>query len=193
LGLARRLRDDEIANSEFTDAAGQPLDPTAIAAILYALVSSNEGQIRLLPKTACIQSVPSRLELDNEPVFAADTAQFLTVMTDQGMKAVQLFRPENTVPGETPRYKLVSPSPRPDYDPLIPDSFPAHVFKPVGAMDVPSALQARFVLNVGPAPDADPGKRFTKLPDPAANDPGVVVLPIRVELYPATGRVRIAS
>ncbi|HRK35760.1 MAG TPA: type II secretion system protein [Candidatus Hydrogenedentes bacterium] len=71
-------------------------------------------------------------------------------------------------------------------------SYPAHVFTATGDMlasdDSPAA---RFVMNVGPAPDAPLDNRFTVSPEEGANP--VMVAPVRIELYRTTGRVKITS
>lgn len=91
-------------------------------------------------------------------------------------------------------------TPDPD-DTEPPEPFPAHVFLPTGALQIPagSEVKERYVISIAPVPSEDPTVRlkdaesnslFVQLPDNTVVN-NLLYLPI--EIFRSTGRVRIGD
>ncbi|MBX7258571.1 MAG: prepilin-type N-terminal cleavage/methylation domain-containing protein [Candidatus Hydrogenedentes bacterium] len=204
VGMARRVYEHELADDQQrrfngstplfssrpistdpNDLTNRRNDPAKTRA--YIVLSNPEGQMHLLPRYAgVLQSTDS------------GAASFSSSMNETGMYSIELY--EKTADG---LYDKISPetSARPgtafqgdtlEGDIVLDAAFPAHVFTPTGVMEPQNLLKSRWVLHIGPSPDADPEERFLT-PDYDAEAGGVPMSPTNIELYPATGRVKIAS
>jgi prepilin-type N-terminal cleavage/methylation domain-containing protein len=182
-GVARKANAAEIAAIR----AANPGISETEAKSAYIVVSEYDRRIQQFPKDSCIlghiedpDSVPATYVPEYPPttpvLFAAD-------LPAKGMKKILVFDSDyNQI---MPRFEL---------DAGNDGYFPAHVFKSSGVMEPLDSPVARYIVNVGPAPDASEDERFTVAPgqDPAYPE-GLLVAPVRIELYRTTGRVRITS
>ena len=195
IGMARARAFSE---EELAQLTSEGEDATVISRIrenpdsVYVLVLSEEGQLRKLPNYSCIQSASSDMSVLE---LAANPIEFGERMTDRGMRSIILYNEDRIADdltgAMTSRFTRIAPDLGTEFagSPALPQAFPAHVFSPVGIMVTPDTLGARFVLPVGSAPDSDPEDRFVNLDDLSQGP----IAPINIELYPATGRVKIAS
>ncbi len=166
-GIARQLNPDE------REAIGVPRDNEGA----FMMVQNREASFRKLPENSCILSIDNNY--DPTVGIAADgTAregfQFIELYTDGGF-----VPPIVTLPGGG-------------------DLFPAHVFTAAGFMEPQSSPVARFTINVAVSPEASPDERYTILPGDE-DETGTVLpegqlkVPVRIELFRTTGRVKMTS
>lgn len=192
MARARAFNAEEIQRlkDEGRDTAEIESNPGSV----YVLVQGDDGHIRPLPPYSCVQP----LVTPAAGVFASTIDQFEIAMEDKGMRPIILFGEERVVDditgAQTSQFTRITPRSSIEYEETaaLTNVFPAHVFSPTGTMVTAGTLGARFVLPVGFAPDADPEDRFVS-PDYDSETGGLPMDPINVELYPATGRVKIAS
>lgn len=145
LVLARRLKREEII--ELRD-AGHDGQLTSVDADYYAVVFGPEGVFRPLPNETCLLPDVFELELDQngDPINVSKT----------GLRGIRLYDVEGQIFIE-PRFDQgVSLDYALDQ---LPESFPAHIFKPDGSLRVDTTRQ-RFRVRAGVLPDQPYSDRF---------------------------------
>lgn len=167
-------------------------------------VQSPDAQFQKMPDST---AVVGHMDSDVGPGMDATVFElppqthddFRADLDEKGMLPVYLFHFANTNVGDALQelpYGIPVGVLGANYDPLyvvqdVPYSYPAHVFTPTGDMLASdNSAAARFVINVGPAPDAPVSDRYTVAPDEGT---AVLVSPVRIELFRTTGRVKISS
>lgn len=149
----------------------------------YTPVQDYEAHFRKLPANSCIISIDNNYEL-TPGVLADGTAR-------EGFFPVYLHAIDG--PRIEPLYAMPAGA-----DPSL---FPAHVFTPSGFMEPETSPVARFTVNVALMPDASAEDRYALAPgdiipgsDPEQTDPdGELKVPVRIELFRTTGRVKMTS
>lgn len=173
-GIARKLSRDERESLGIT------------ATNVYTMIRSFEARFRQLPSNSCVISIDNEYEL-TPGIFADGSFR-------EGLVPVLIVEVDDTV--APPTYSVISPLYTTDFGA---DVFPAHVFVPSGFMEPQSSPVARFTVNVAPMPDASEEERYTLAPGDIDPDTGVADLdgqlkvPIRIELFRTTGRVKMTS
>ncbi|MCC6696301.1 MAG: prepilin-type N-terminal cleavage/methylation domain-containing protein [Candidatus Hydrogenedentes bacterium] len=204
-GIARRMNDAELKalEDQATDESTPQLLPADnIAAPAFVMVREREAIWRRMPAKACVLSV---LNNDNpspgvEGLIGATTTQ----SQQEGFTAITLYDSAEGVTGTY--YTKIQPNPdalltfnSTTEQEVIDFAFPAHIFKPSGIVEPQDSPVARFTLNVGPVPSASLEDRFAVAPgdiNPATGNPdaaGVWKVPVRIELFRTTGRVKMTS
>jgi prepilin-type N-terminal cleavage/methylation domain-containing protein len=174
-GIARRLSREE---REFFDIT---------APNVYAMIQAHEARFRRLPANSCVISIDNSYELT--PGIAPGG-----IFQDyEGLLPVRLVEVDNSA--ALPTYTIITPLYSTDFDP---EEFPAHVFSPSGFMEPQTSPVARFTVNVAPMPDASWEDRLSVHPgetDPDGNlfPDGQLKVPVRIELFRTTGRVKMTS
>jgi prepilin-type N-terminal cleavage/methylation domain-containing protein len=176
-GIARKLSREE---REFFDIT---------APNVYAMIQAHEARFRRLPANSCVISIDSKNEYELTLGVAADPT-----VPEEGLVPVRLVEVDNTtIP---PTYTDITTIYTTNFGANV---FPAHVFVPSGFMEPQSSPVARFTVNVAPMPDASEEERYTLAPGDIDPDTGVADLdgqlkvPIRIELFRTTGRVKMTS
>jgi prepilin-type N-terminal cleavage/methylation domain-containing protein len=157
---------------------------------IFVPVEAEEGEFEEFPgDMSLLFAVPGQVFLAVNQVrypSGGDPAPVLNEQVKLGMTPIDvdfLAGPEAQSDGSV---RFVSRPPRSDN---VRFRFPAHVFKPSGALDVPGSTLERFTVLIGPQPDAPLEERFV---DPAITSPeGLRSIPIN--LHRSTGRVEIDS
>ncbi len=173
-GLARQLTRDERRSLGIS------------ATNVYALIEDREAYFRRLPANSCIASIDNDYELEIG-INADGTFR-------EGLVPVLLVDVDSSVAPATAT--AVAPINTTDFGS---DAFPAHVFTPSGHMEPESSPVARFTVNVALMPDASLEERYTIAPgeeDPQTNTvlpEGQLKVPVRIELFRTTGRVKMTS
>lgn len=173
-GLARQLTREERESLGIT------------AENVFTMIQDRQAYFRRLPADSCIASIDNSYELT--PGIEADGT------FREGLVPVGLVELDTTsVP---PTYLPVPPI---HVTAFGPDAFPAHVFTPSGFMEPESSPVARFTVNVARMPDASLEERYTIAPgdeDPQTGTTlpnGQLKVPVRIELFRTTGRVKMTS
>jgi hypothetical protein len=172
-GIARKLSRDERESLGIT------------ATNVYTMIRSFEARFRQLPSNSCVISIDNEYEL-TPGIFADGSFR-------EGLVPVLIVEVDDTV--APPTYSVISPLYTTDFGA---DVFPAHVFVPSGFMEPQSSPVARFTVNVAPMPDASWEDRLSVHPGEADPDgtvfpDGQLKVPIRIELFRTTGRVKMTS
>ena len=148
----------------------------------YMLIQNYDAKFRKLPATSCVLSINNAYD----PAVGV-TANLTDIENTEGLTPILLYDIDG---------RLITPLVA---VPGLPDAFPAHVFLPTGTMEPQASPVARFTVNVGPAPDASLEDRFAVAPgerDPETNTVlpgGLLKVPVRIELFRTTGRVKMTS
>ena len=172
LGIARRMSDEEM----------ESLGLSGVDA--FVLLRNEEGQMQALAHGATIRIFNET----DEYVAPSDTFDLPTDAVLQEILVARALKPIAVYIDSDGVFSQVSPrtpgSPNIALGYTDVDYFPAHVFGLSGQVRS-SSDKMRVQLSVTPAPDAPTVERFT--------ENGQEVVPIDVELFTATGRVKVAS
>ncbi len=155
--IVRQVRREDLELPEFATlvGTGTPAN-TNYANRIYVPIGSAEGSFKTFENNACI--LPGIFEV--QTIFSSVssvTGLSDIVIWDTADSAFYSARSVNSIPGDSSS-ALISL----DYDikgANLPNSFPAHVFKSSGALNVETARQ-RITVRAGMFPDGDPGDRF---------------------------------
>lgn len=218
--LARRVTRDELIAIQ----KANPSSPLRVDRVVFTPLRSREGIFREMPNRTCI--LPDLFQVEKNQSFGA------SYVSSTGMQGIQLLDLDSQTflqprrddcPTSATRGELL------DYyvDLDLPDgvpgrpSFPAHLFKPDGSMDMSGGFaKQRVQIRVGMLPDEQFSDRFWVSPDeitPVAHELPVIVgffpgpepenalVPRRpgnfaeieidsyIDLYRPTGRAKIRS
>ncbi|MCC6144035.1 MAG: hypothetical protein IT368_09530 [Candidatus Hydrogenedentes bacterium] len=156
----------------------------------FVPVVSEEGNFESFPgDMRLLFAVPGQIYLAVNQVRYPNATDSPPLVDDQaklGMQPIDvdfLAKPETQTDGSV---RMIDHQPSVDN---VTFRFPAHVFEPSGALDVPGSAQERFTVLIGPRPDAPVEERYVD-PDNTAIE-GLRTIPIN--LYRSTGRVEIDS
>ena len=210
-GVVRKLTDQEVrsikaqAACEPSPSPGEPGLVPGDPSLAYVLINDYDAKFRRLPQNTCVISVDNSYELF--PGVLADGAS-----GTEGLIPIVLYEAyigqDPCNPGQsTLLYARIDPTrggktmnfAGPVSTELADFALPAHVFTPAGYMEPQASPVARFTLNVAPVPDANLEDRFTIYPgdeDPVTNTVlpfGQYKVPVRIELFRTTGRVKMTS
>ena len=200
-GIARRADVNERARIAefFADQGLSNLAALDRASNSYVAVESREAYYQQMPRGTCITGYadvslgPSNEFIDQTimELPPQDPDLFRDAVEERGMVPIFLFHHSDQDGLDVVAFNSTDALWVVDN---VSYSYPAHVFKSSGDMLANSPV-ARFVVNVGPAPDAPVDERFTDAPNDDEGDDNnpVMVAPVRIELFRTTGRVKITS
>jgi len=213
-GVVRKLTGQEIRSIERQAACLPPPGPGEISLapgdpdFAYILINDYDAKFRRMPANACVISVDNAYEpfLGVLADGAAGTEGLVPIVLYEAYYGEDPCNPGDTIllyaridpvtPDGSGRRMNFASLPVPELEDY---AMPAHVFTPAGPMEPQASPVARFTLNVAPVPDASLEDRFTIHPGDVDPETATVLIdgrlkvPVRIELYRTTGRVKMTS